>query len=76
MFAHEVRGYVGVRLTDLPAIYQMFVNAVYQLLMDSGELTIARKLLLKYAKLKAFLKPRFQNIAAHWDHLGSSKNMT
>lgn len=72
-FAHEVRVRVGVRSTDLSSVSQIFLNEMYQLLMDPSHLTTS-ELLLVCSKLKASLTQSFPNIAAHGNPLGSFKN--
>lgn len=71
-FAHEVRVRVGVRSTDRSSVSQIFLNEMYQLLMDPSHLTTS-KLLLVCSKLKASRTQSFPNIAAHGNHLGSLK---
>lgn len=71
-FAHEVRVRVGVRSTDRSSVSQIFLNEMYQLLMDPSHLTTS-KLLLVCSKLKAPRTQSFPNIAAHSNHLGSLK---
>lgn len=63
-FAHEVRVREGVRSTDLSSVSQIFVNEMYQLLMDPGHLTTS-ELLLVCSKLKDSVMQSFPNIATH-----------